>query len=167
MSMRRDTHPAAGRADELRKWLEGRANRCSRGSQYQPGSRRRPLPKSRSETMVRARPCTRPKANYCDWRVEQAGLIREYIRGQLLSSRNQALMHPPARLAHHQTAERLPDLRLPVAGRSPGPVPEKDADTASLRHTLLVATYGALHDVGPSLRYLRHGTSPGRGRTPT
>jgi hypothetical protein len=44
-------------------------------------------------------PGTRPKANYCDWRVEQAGLIREYIRGQLLSSRNQALMHPPARLA--------------------------------------------------------------------
>jgi hypothetical protein len=70
-------------------------------------------------------------------------------------------------LAHYQTTERQPDLRLPVAEQSPGPVPEKNADTANPRHTLLVPTHGTLRDVDPLLRYLRHAAYPGRGRTLT
>jgi len=45
-------------------------------------------------------------------------------------------------------------------------MPEKKADAPSLRNTLSVSTYGTLHDVDHSLRYLLHGMSPERGRTP-
>ena len=77
--------------------------------------------------------------------------------GSRARGQDHALMHPPAWLAHHLPAERLPNLRLPVARRPPGSMPEKYADAASLCHTLLVATYGTLHDADPSLRYLCHG----------
>jgi hypothetical protein len=111
----------------------------------------------------------RPLTVRPDQRIGVASSLNFALKAMGLRARgqNHALMDPPARFAHYQTAKRLPDLRLPVAERSPGPVPEKNADASSFRHTLLVPTYGTPHDVDPSFRYLRHAASPGRGRLPT
>jgi hypothetical protein len=67
------------------------------------------------------------------------------------------IMHPPTWLVHHEPAEWPPNLGFPTTGLSPRAVPGKNADTAGIRHTLLMTTDRAFHNVDPSLRYLRHG----------
>jgi hypothetical protein len=66
-------------------------------------------------------------------------------------------MNPPAGLVHHHQAEWPPDLRFPTVALSPRAMPEQNADTAGICDTLLMSANRTLHDIDPSLRYLRHG----------
>jgi hypothetical protein len=66
-------------------------------------------------------------------------------------------MNPPTWLVHHHPAEWLPDLGFPTVALSPRAMPEQNADTAGICDTLLMSANRTLHDIDPSLRYLRHG----------
>jgi hypothetical protein len=67
------------------------------------------------------------------------------------------IMHPPTWLVHHDPAEWPPDFGFPAVGSSPRTVPEKNADTAGICHTLLMTADSTFHNINPSLRYLCHG----------